>query len=130
MDAKVFRIILEVGGGDAALDFYAQLLDATARKVGGGRIYFDCGAVILALLEKPRPSPLPEHIYFAMSALDEVHARAQKLRCLSNEDVHGQSAAEIAVRPWGERSFYVEDPWGNKMCFVDERTLFTGREAR
>jgi len=129
MDAKIFRIILEVGGGDAALDFYAQLLDSKARKVGGGRIYFDCGAVILALLEKPKPSPLPEHIYFAVSALAEAHARAKELSCLSNEDVHGKSAAEIAVRPWGERSFYVEDPWGNKMCFVDERTQFTGREA-
>ena len=130
MDAKIFRIIVEVGGGDPALDFYAQLLDATARKVGGGRIYFDCGAVILALLEKPKPSPLPELMYFAVSALEEVHARAKELSCLSNEDVHGKSAAEIAVRPWGERSFYVEDPWGNRMCFVDERTLFTGREAR
>jgi hypothetical protein len=130
MDAKIFRIILEVAGGDAALDFYAQLLDPKARKVGGGRIYFDCGAVILALLEKPKPLPLPERIYFAVSALEEVHARARKLSCLSNEDVHGNSAAEIAVRPWGERSFYVEDPWRNKMCFVDERTLFTGREVR
>ena len=129
MDAKIFRIILEVGRGDAALDFYAQLLDSKARKVGGGRIYFDCGAVILALLEKPKPSPLPEHIYFAVSALAEVHARAKELSCLLNADMHGMSAAEIAVRPWGERSFYVEDPWGNKMCFVDERTLFIGREA-
>src|SRR4029453_1766619 len=67
MNAKIFRIILEVAGGDAALDFYAQLLDPKARKVGGGRIYFDCGAVILALLEKPKPLPLPGRIYFAWS---------------------------------------------------------------
>jgi hypothetical protein len=32
MDAKIFRIILEVAGGDAAPDFYAQLLDAKAPK--------------------------------------------------------------------------------------------------
>jgi uncharacterized glyoxalase superfamily protein PhnB len=130
MDATIFRIIVEVGGGDVALDFYSKLLDAKGQKVGGGRVYFECGSMILGLLEKQQPSPLPEHIYFAVGALDDVYARATELRCLSKDDVHGKSAAEIAVRPWGERSFYVEDPWGNKMCFVDRRTLFTGREAR
>ena len=34
---------------------------------------------------------------------------------------------EIAVRPWRERSFYMHDPFGNPLCFVDEKTLFTGR---
>jgi glyoxalase/bleomycin resistance protein/dioxygenase superfamily protein len=130
MDAKVFRIIVEVGGADAALDFYSKLLDAKGRRVGGGRVYFECGSTILALLEKRRPSPLPEHIYFAVATLDEVHARATELRCLSTDEVHGESAAKIAMRPWGERSFYVEDPWSNKMCFVDENTLFTGEETR
>ena len=27
---------------------------------------------------------------------------------------------------WGERSFYVRDPFGNPLCFVDADTLFTG----
>jgi len=36
-------------------------------------------------------------------------------------------AGEIVKRPWGELSFYVEDPWGNGLCFVDETTLFTGK---
>ena len=34
---------------------------------------------------------------------------------------------EIVKRPWGELSFYAEDPWGNGLCFVDEKTLFTGK---
>ena len=37
------------------------------------------------------------------------------------------SAGLIVTRPWGERSFYVNDPSGNGLCFVDETTLFTGR---
>jgi hypothetical protein len=49
------------------------------------------------------------------------------LKCLSKEKVHGESAAKILVRPWGEKSFYAEDPWGNGLCFVDEKTLFTGK---
>jgi hypothetical protein len=34
----------------------------------------------------------------------------------------------IETRPWGERSFYATDPFGNPICnpicFVDSRTLF------
>jgi hypothetical protein len=33
---------------------------------------------------------------------------------------------EIAKRPWGERSFYLREPFGSPPCFVDEKTLFTG----
>ena len=128
MDAKIFRIILEVGGG--ASSFYGKLVGEEGRSVGGGRVYFDCGPVILALLEKNDPSPLPEHVYVAVNDLDAVYARAKTLGALSKEVVHGSNAAEIVKRPWGERSFYAEDPWKNKLCFVDERTLFTGREAR
>jgi uncharacterized glyoxalase superfamily protein PhnB len=32
---------------------------------------------------------------------------------------------QIANRPWGERSFYLRDPFGNPLCFVDETTVFT-----
>ena len=128
MDAKVFRITVEVGEG--AGSFYGKLFGAEGRKVGGGRTYFDCGAVILALLEKKDPTALPEHVYFAVNDLEAVHARAEELGGLSKDQVHGASAREIMKRPWGERSFYVEDPWKNKLCFVDERTLFTGKDPR
>ena len=36
---------------------------------------------------------------------------------------------QIATRPWGERSFYVHDPFGNPLCFVDAGSLFTGPPA-
>ena len=61
-----------------------------------------------------------------MNDVDAVHARARELNCLSTEDVHG-SAGDVITRPWGERSFYAHDPWGNGLCFVDEKTLFTGK---
>ena len=73
------------------------------------------------------PKPLPDYIYFAVNDVESFHARARKLNCLSTEDVHGDSAGDLVTRPWGERSFYVHDPWGNGLCFVDETTLFTGR---
>jgi hypothetical protein len=90
--------------------------------------------VILALVDVGgenipglKPRPLPDYIYFAVNDVDAVHARARELDCLSTEDVHGESAGDVVTRPWGERSFYVHDPWGNGLCFVDEKTLFTGK---
>jgi catechol 2,3-dioxygenase-like lactoylglutathione lyase family enzyme len=124
----IFRITLEVGDLDRATEFYARLLGTEGRPVGGGRVYFDCGAMTLALL-KPEgtPTPIPEYLYFAVDDVEAFHARAKDLDTLSKEAVHGESAAEIIVRPWRERSFYAFDPWGNGLCFVDDKTLLTGR---
>jgi hypothetical protein len=90
--------------------------------------------VILALVDVNgegipglEPKPLPDYIYFAVSDAEAVHQRARELQCLSTDDVHGESAGDLVKRPWGERSFYVHDPWGNGLCFVDENTLFTGK---
>ena len=128
---KLYRVILQVGDLDRAETFYSALLGSKGRRVHGTRHYFDCGPVILALVdpkgdgEAARPNP--DHVYFSVADLEAVHARAKELGCVSGEDVHGDPAGEIVERPWGERSFYAVDPFGNPLCFVDERTLFTGR---
>jgi predicted enzyme related to lactoylglutathione lyase len=132
MADKIFRVVLQVADLDRAAEFYAKLLDDPGRRIPrASRHYIDCGAVILALVD-PTPGgeeakPLPDYIYFAVGDLEKVYSRATELGCLSIDDVHGAGAGEIVVRPWGERSFYVADPWGNGLCFVDEKTLFTGR---
>jgi hypothetical protein len=51
--------------------------------------------------------------------------RAAKLDALAPYKVHGQPAGAITKRPWGERSFYVVDRWGNGVCFVEDGTLYT-----
>ena len=33
---------------------------------------------------------------------------------------------EIEKMPWGETLFYANDPFGNPICLVDEKTIFTG----
>ena len=129
---KLFRVILQVGDLDKAAEFYSKLLDNEGRRVPrASRHYFDCGPVILALVDPTaggeQAKPIPDYIYFSVSDLEKFHARARELDCLSTEAVHDKSAGEILKRPWGERSFYVCDPWGNGLCFVDEKTLFTGR---
>ncbi len=70
--------------------------------------------------------PAAKALYFAVGDLDAVHARAAALSGLTAGDIHGEPAGEIAVRPWGERSFYCADPWGNPLCFVEAGTVYGG----
>ena len=131
--AKLFRIAFQVGDLDQAAGFYSKLLDDSGIRIArGSRHYFDCGGVILALVDVTagggeQPQPTPDYIYFAVDNLDELFGRAKALGCLAKDRFHDQNAGEIVKRPWGELSFYCEDPWGNGLCFVDEKTLFTGR---
>jgi catechol 2,3-dioxygenase-like lactoylglutathione lyase family enzyme len=135
MAPPLYRIILQVDNLDKAEEFYGKLLGDRGRRIPrASRHYIDCGPVILALVDVNgegiqglEPKPLPDYIYFAVSDVEAVYQRAQELQCLSTEDVHGASAGDLVKRPWGERSFYVHDPWGNGLCFVDENTLFTGK---
>jgi len=126
---KLFRIIVEVGDLDSATELYRELLGTDGERHPGARHYFDCGAVILALLDVSRgglpPTPGPKSLYFAVDDLEAVHERAARLGVLAPYQVHGASAAEVRERPWGERSFYVVDPWGNDLCFCQDGTLYT-----
>jgi len=130
---RLFRVIVPVSDLDRAARFYGELLGIEGKRVSGGRHYLDAGGTIVALLD-PRgdgdaqePRPLPDNLYFAVADLEAVFARAMKLGGLSTETGDGGlPMGEIRKRPWGERSFYLKDPFGNPLCFVDETTLFTG----
>jgi len=130
---KLFRIALQVADLEQAVAFYAKLLDDPGIPIPrGSRHYFNCGPVILALVdvakgEGQHPQPTPDYIYFAVNNLREYFERAKALNCLATDRYHDQNAGEVVKRPWGEVSFYCEDPWGNGLCFVDEATLFTGQ---
>jgi len=128
---NLYRIILQVSDLDRASEFYTTLLGIEGRRIRGARHYFDCGPVILALLDVTtggeEAKTAPDNIYFSVNDLEAVFERAKSLGCLSKTDVHGDPAGEIVTRPWGERCFYAEDPFGNPLCFVDSKTLFTGR---
>ena len=117
----------------AAVPFYSALFDNPGFRVSSGRHYFSCGAVILALYDpaadgdRRTPRPNFDHIYFEVDDLDAVYACARRVGGLSSETGDGQlPMGEIARRPWGERSFYMADPSGNPLCFVDAATVFKG----
>jgi predicted enzyme related to lactoylglutathione lyase len=126
---QFFRLNVEVGNLDAAVKFYTGLLSVQGRKQAGSRCYFECGSVTLSVLDISsigRPHPAAKALYFTVKNLDAAFERARALGCLSREDVHDAPGGGIVVRPWGERSFYAEDPWKNPLCFVEEGTVYTG----
>jgi catechol 2,3-dioxygenase-like lactoylglutathione lyase family enzyme len=130
---RLFRVLLAAHDLGRSRRFYESLFGVRGREVGGGRIYFDCGPVLVGIIDhsadKGRIPPATEPLYFATRDLGSVHRRAKRLQCLAKGLLHGDPRSplgEIVERPWGERSFYADDPDGNALCFVDERTLFTG----
>ncbi len=119
-----FRVIVPVSDIDAAARFYEKLLGLPGKRVSSGRHYLDCEGVILALFS-PRDDtdpwdarPNPEPVYFAVDDLEAVQKRAMEM--------DAQIDDPIEVQPWGERSFYLRDPYGNRLCMVHRTTLFTG----
>ena len=123
MPPKLYRVVLPVSDVDRATEFYAAVLGFEGERVSDHRHYFDCGGTILACVGPSGHGlefrPNLDHVYFAVPDLEAVFERAKAAGCASLEE-------QIAVRPWGERSFYATDPFGNPICFVDEKTAFTG----
>jgi catechol 2,3-dioxygenase-like lactoylglutathione lyase family enzyme len=122
---NLFRVILPVTDINRAETFYRLVLGVSGKRVSPGRHYFECGGTILACYD-PRADgdaidlpPNPEHIYFAVNDIEAVFGRAKSAGCTELDE-------GIQIRPWGERSFYARDPFGNLICFVDEATVFRG----
>ena len=104
-------------------------------RVSPGRHYFDCEGTILACYDPGADGdghearPNPDHIYLAVDDLDDCFARCRAaLATFDSGRLQGDGSVlgEIAKRPWGELSFYIHDPFGNPICFVDRTTVFVG----
>ena len=121
---RLFRVIIPVSNIEDAAAYYSAVLEEPGRRISPGRHYFGCGGTILACFD-PRADgdpwearPNPDHVYFAVNDLDRCFGRV-------SGQPNGSIVRPVEKQPWGERSFYCTDPFGNKLCFVDERTLFT-----
>src|SRR5918994_277434 len=124
---RLFRVIAPVSNLEEAARFYSAIFDNPGFRISPGRHYFECGGVILAVYDAVADGDAQpvhhngEHIYFAVSDLDAVFTRAEKAGGLSTAVGDGNlPMGKIAKRPWGEVSFYLHDPSGNPLCFVDE----------
>ncbi|MEX0783691.1 MAG: VOC family protein [Dehalococcoidia bacterium] len=132
MIARLFRVILPAVDMERSVAFYAAVLEDSGTRVSPGRHYFHCGPTILAIVNPradgavnaPDPHPNADHVYFSV---DDLAAALERVKSAdpSGLDVPNQERG-IAQRPWGERSFYCQDPAGNPICFVAAGTEFTG----
>src|SRR6266704_1290045 len=118
MNVRLFRVILPAADVRRSVAFYAALFEDPGERVANTRHYFECGGVILAIVdprgedESVEVRPNPDHVYFAVEDLEAMYERAKAAGCSWLED-------QIRTRVWGERSFYARDPVGNPICFVD-----------
>jgi catechol 2,3-dioxygenase-like lactoylglutathione lyase family enzyme len=128
MPPTLFRVILPVDDLARAVAFYSAALGIRGHQVAPNRHYFPCGSTILACVDpaghggKLRPNP--DYVYIAVDDLEATLVAARAAGA-TDFDARDQEPG-IALRPWGERSFYVRDPFGNPLCFVQAGTEFTG----
>ena len=123
---RVFRIAVPVLDIAKARSFYEAVLGIAADDTVPSRLYFHCDDVIVAVIDwtvdgRGEFQPTSDNLYFAVDDLEAVFARAR------SAGAHVTSPIEL--RPWGERSFYCSDLDGNRLCFVDNATLFLGHGA-
>jgi predicted enzyme related to lactoylglutathione lyase len=133
---RLFRVIMPVTNIEEATKFYSALFDQPGFRVSPGRHYFECGGVILAVYDavadgdRQAVRSNAEHLYFAVPDLEAAFQRAQACGGLSTATGDGNlPMGRIARRPWGELSFYMHDPSGNPLCFVDEKSVYRGGSA-
>lgn len=132
---RLFRILMPVPDIEAAAKFYAALFEAPGERVSPGRHYFKAGDVVFACYSVASDSggkplrPLQTETYLAVDDLEATYARAMAAGATPSTETqhHAGNLAHVEKRPWGERSFYASDPFGNPLCFVDQKTVFTGR---
>jgi predicted enzyme related to lactoylglutathione lyase len=124
MSAQLFRVLVRVSNIEEAAAFYDIALGVRGHRVSPGRHHYQCGQTELALYDPVADgdvydtavSPNETQIYFAMEDLEDSYKR---VKSSPTARVFG----EIELKPWGERTFWASDPSGNRLCFVDARTL-------
>lgn len=139
-EPRLFRVVLPVADIDRAAAFYGALLGQVGRRISPGRHYFRYGGVIVACVDPAAERdaaefrPNPDHVYFSVddpeAALGRARSAGARVVRLDHEPVDGvarKDEGDIQTQPWGERSFYCADPFGNNICFVQKGTEFTGR---
>ncbi|MGH7943255.1 MAG: VOC family protein [Limisphaerales bacterium] len=124
----LYRIILPVKNIERAVSFYGAVLGIPGHRISPGRHYFRCGGTILACYDPVADGDGQQedwhfhpfqYLYFSVGNLEEALERFQQ--------AGGALDAGIETKAWGERLFHGRDPFGSRISFVDESTVFTGR---
>lgn len=122
MGANLYRVILPTDDMERSDAFWSEMLQTPVDVVVPTRHYFPTAGAILAIVDpaehEKAPVSNPDCIYIRVPDLDATFDRAQKLGASISHD--GSQEPGIAKRPWGDRSFYTADPFGNPVCFIDD----------
>lgn len=126
VDVRLFRIVIPVDDLEVGVSFYSAVFGVSGKRVSPGRHYFSSGQATVCIYsaiedgDPERVGPNPTPMYFLSTDVEEIFERVKLIPGL-------RVIGDLATRPWGERSFYVNDPFGNALCFVDSNTVFTGQ---
>ena len=124
---RLYRVIVPVSDIEAAVRFYSRIFETKGERVSPGRHYFDCGGVVLACYDPAADTDDVgdgwlfhdnQYIYFSVSDLEGMRNRIHA--------AGGHNLTEIEAMPWGETLFYAVDPFGSRLSFVRDDTVFTG----
>ncbi len=124
--AKLFRVVLPVSDIELAAEFYFQVLGVKGKRISTGKHFFECEGFTLSCYD-----PLAngdklgqgwmhhenQYTFFSVKNLDAIFFRLMKIP-------DAEIDSNIKENELGERLFYVLDPFGNPLCFVDEKTVY------
>ena len=123
MRARLTKVLIRVPDIERAVSFYDHAVGTAGRRVSPGRCHYALGGVELACYDPATDGDLHDteqgKSYWQLYvAVDDLEAAFERVR-----DSGGHIDQAIAIKPWGERSFYATDPFGNRICFLDEATV-------
>ena len=121
---KLFRVVIPVSDIEQAATFYYKVFGIQGKRISSGNHFFDLNGCSLVCYD-----PLAngdrlgqgwlhhekQHICFSVKNLDSTYIRVKNL-----PDAELDSEIQVVA---GERLFYARDPFGNPICFVDEKTV-------
>jgi catechol 2,3-dioxygenase-like lactoylglutathione lyase family enzyme len=127
---ELFRLNVEVGDIDAAAAFYGELLGAAGRVQAGARVLLPLrGGDVAGRRHLVRGNAAPGGegaVLHGARPRRGLRAREEARLPVEGDPSTARRAARVSVRPWGERSFYAQDPWSNPLCFVEAGTIYAG----
>ena len=123
MGCRLVRVLIRVSDIENAAAFYDYVLGVSGRRVSPGRHHLALGEMELACydpvadgdLHDAAQSPSLWQLYITADDLEAALERVQ--------NASGRVEQPISTKPWGERSFYAFDPFGNRLCFIDSGSM-------
>jgi predicted enzyme related to lactoylglutathione lyase len=118
---RLSRVLIRVNNIEAATAFYDHILGTPGQRVSAGRCHYPLGGAALALYDPRADGDLHDMEVIAGHAQIYIEVDDLEQTFVAAESAGAPVVSPIATHPWGERSFMIYDPSGNRLCFVAAR---------